>query len=846
MNIPRRFWFTILTLAALAPSTALSQDTDRCVPGGGGLVVSGDGQTTQREFPLKHTDVDVDISGFVARVVVTQTFQNPFEDTIEATYVFPLPHEAAVTDLVMRLGERTVVGTIERRDEARRIYEAARNSGHVAALLEQERPNIFTQSVANILPGNEVEVRITYVEALAYEAGEYELAFPMVVGPRFIPPGAPAGDMLVPAGGFAPVPAPGVPDADRITPPYLQPSIRSGHDVSLRVKLDAGVPVRDVRSTTHAVHVDRDGAKRATVRLSELDDIPNRDFVLRYRVDGDGPETGVLAYHDGESGYVTVVVQPKIDLSGSEITPKEMVFVLDCSGSMSGEPIAAAKALVRHALREMRPSDTFQILRFSSNASGLAPAPLACTPENVRRGLAYIDALQGGGGTMMIEGVKAALDAPADPNRLRIVMFLTDGYIGNDDQVLTEVHRRIGGARLFSFGVGGSVNRYLLDRMAEEGRGEVAYVLPGTDATNEVEKFYARVRNPYLTDVELAWNGVRVDDTLPARIPDLFEGKPLVVNARYASGGRGTLEVRGKLAGRVWKETVRVDLPRSESGNAAVGTLWARARIADLERASVRGGGVGTGVEEEITRIGLAHRLVTKYTSFVAVEESMVVSNGVPTLVRVPLEMPEGVSFEGVFGRSADEAKMMSAAPPVATSHLQALGYLGGPSGGPSGGSSGGSFDGRAGREAANAPEPAPSSDRDPVRFRQEREVDTALVVRVEAAQREVAAGEAVVLRVTFTNGEGRAVSVPDEAAAQRGDVRFRILDAAWRETFVGLEKAGSTRSLAPGESVTYEIRLDPARAAALRQPGTVHVILHGASFGGGDSNRVTVRIRGR
>jgi Ca-activated chloride channel family protein len=361
--------------------------------------------------------------------VVTQTFQNPFTEPIEAVYVFPLPHEAAVTDLTMQVGDRTIVGEIERRETARAIYENARDAGYVAALLEQERANIFTQSVANILPGNEIEVKITYVGALEYEKGEYELVFPMVVGPRFVPPASrPTGDALAPAGGLAPIPIPSIPDADRITPPYLPPSVRSGHDVSVYVNLDAGIAVRDVRSPTHSVRVDRDGSRRASVRLRDLDDIPNKDFVLRYRVDGDGPETAVLSYHNAEDGYVSVVVQPKIDLTPGEITPKEMVFVLDCSGSMSGDPIAAAKSLVRHALREMRPQDSFQIIRFSSNASGIATVPIACTPDNVLRGVAYLDGLNGGGGTMMIEGVKAALDFPTDPNRLRIVMFLTDGY----------------------------------------------------------------------------------------------------------------------------------------------------------------------------------------------------------------------------------------------------------------------------------------------------------------------------------------------------------------------------------------------------------------------------------
>jgi Ca-activated chloride channel family protein len=400
--------------------------------GTGGLHVVVDGRPVQKDFPLKHTEVHAEVSGPVTRVEVTQTFANPYEETIEAVYVFPLPHEAAVNDLTMRLGERVIRGVIDRRAEARRIYETAKAQGKVAALLEQERANIFTQSVANILPGNEIEITLVYVETLDYEKGSYELAFPMVVGPRFIPPGAPAD--VVPAGGEPTLrPAPGVPDANRINPPFLPPTVRSGHDIGITVDLESGVPFEDLKSATHAVRVVRNGKARATITLNDLDTIPNKDFVLRWRVAGETPETAVLTNHDGDNGYVTVLLHPEIAPSASKITPKEMIFVLDCSGSMSGEPMAAAKGLTRHALRQMNPSDTFQIIRFSTNASGLSPTPLACTPDNVRDGIAYLEQLRGSGGTMMIEGIKAALDTPRDANRLRIVMFLTDGYIGNDN-----------------------------------------------------------------------------------------------------------------------------------------------------------------------------------------------------------------------------------------------------------------------------------------------------------------------------------------------------------------------------------------------------------------------------
>jgi len=820
-----------LGLAAVTPVSA--QDTPD-LPGTGCLRTEIDGRIV--DFPLKHTKVDADVSGPVARVRVTQTFRNPCDETIEAVYTFPLPHDAAVSDFEMRLGERTIRGLIERRDEARRRYEEARSAGHVAALLEQERPNVFVQSVANVLPGNEIDVTLTYVETLPYERGSWELVFPTVVGPRFNPPGA-AVDAL-PAGG-RPDPGPRAPRPEGLeNPPFLPPGTRSSHDLEISVDWDAGVPVAGWESPTHRVDVRRDGGRRAVVTLHPLDTIPNKDFVLRARARGEGPDTGVLARHDGREGFVSVLLHPKLDLGASDLTPKEMIFVLDCSGSMSGEPIAAAKALVRHALTHVNPGDTFQIIRFSESASGLAPAPIPATAAHVKRGLAYLERLQGSGGTMMIEGIKAALGFPRDPSRLRIVMFLTDGYIGNESEILEAVRAHVGDARLFSFGVGSSVNRFLLDGLAEEGRGEVQYFLPGNAVAGSVERFYERVRNPYLTDVELVWHGVDVADVYPARVPDLFGGQPLAVHARYARGGDGWLEVRGRIAGRPWNKRVDLDLPRAESGNPAVGVLWARARIADLDRRDLRGG--DAAVAAEITRIGLEHRLVTKYTSFVAVDEKLVVSDGTPRRVQVPLEMPQGVSWEGVFGgarceemvakgHASGSVGMAPSSPPV-----PAL---------PSARREGVEREARADRAIAQdfrERDRAAGRDETPARLR----------VEIEADRTQLRAGETVTLTLTLTNAGGRAVDVAAALAPGDGRLSIRVVDGAWNELRIdatGARRPGAAapvRSLAAGASRRYTIRLSPAEAAFLARPGTYHVIVEGGPLGAaGDSNRITLRV---
>jgi Ca-activated chloride channel family protein len=833
----------LLGLAPVAGDATGKPSTERPLPGGrcgtgGALQLVVEGVVRDVELPLTYTTVEADVSGPVAQVTVTQTFRNPYEDTIEAVYVFPLPHEAAVNDLEMRLGERVIRGIIERRDEARRLYDNARDSGRVAALLEQERPNIFTQSVANILPGNDVVVRLTYVETIAYDDGRWELVFPTVVGPRFIPPGG-SPDFL-PAGGFAPVPTPGVPDAGRITPPALPPEMRSGHDLAITVHLDAGLPVRELTSPSHRISRDLRGA-HATVTLDPLDTIPNKDFVLSWRTAGDGPQVAALTRHDGEQAFVTVLMDPGRPPLDAARRPTETIFVLDCSGSMSGEPISASKALVRHALRGIRPGDTFQIIRFSDRASGFAPAPQPATPDNVKRAIAYVDALEGEGGTMMIEGIRAALGYPADPARLRIVAFLTDGYIGNENEILAEVRRNLGGARLFSFGVGSAVNRFLLDRMAEEGRGEVQYFLPGSDVRTAVAKFADRIRSPYLTDIELSWEGLHVRDAYPARVPDLFAGSPLVVHARadapLRSGTKGTLRVRGRLGGRPWERTVTVDLPTRGSGNPALSSLWARARISDLEREQVYG--ETTDGVAEITELGLRHRLVTKHTSFVAVEEAMVVSNGVTRTVRVPLPMPEGVSYEGVFGEAKGMMQSGTLGVPGsvglpradpgaqgAAERLRTLGYAGG------GGAPVMPEDSRG--ELPAVPQSAGAAP-----------AMTAVQLRVSADRSEAKLGERIRLEVEVLNGSRHDVRVA--AALLDGAIRpaVRVIDGSWKETtVVGRPVAGSgAKILPPGGSARITLVLDTKDARFFHGPGVYHLIVLGTDFGAVDSNRVTIRI---
>ncbi len=604
------------------------------------------------ECPLKHTDVKAEVSGFLARVVVTQQFENPFKDKIEAVYTFPLPQNAAVDDMTMRVGGRTVRGRIKPREEARAIYDAARAAGNVTSLLDQERPNIFTQSVANIMPGEKIDITISYVETLKYEEGTYEFVFPMVVGPRYIP-GHPTGKQ---AGGWSPDTTQ-VPDASRITPPVAPKGTRAGHDISLEIALDAGVPIESIKSTLHEVEVEKLTGHSAFVRLKSGAVIPNKDFILRYDVSGRRIEDAIITHSSGRGGFFTMILQPPDRVTAEDVTPKELVFVIDTSGSMSGFPIEKAKESMKHALDGLYPQDTFNLITFAGDTHVLFPEPVPATPENLRKAQEFLASRSGGGGTEMMKAIRTALDPSDSQQHIRIVCFMTDGYVGNDMEIISEIQKHPN-ARIFSFGIGSSVNRFLLDKMAEHGRGEVEYVSLQDDGSAAAKRFHERVRSPLLTDISVNWGGLRAGEVYPTRIPDLFSAKPVVLYGRYTGGGRGVIKLKGKMAGRDIVRDIPVELPQTEPRHDVIATLWARARIDDLmsqDYAGVQQGNPVEHVKKQITDLGLEFRLMTQFTSFVAVEEMIVTDGGEPRRVEVPVEMPEGVSHEGVFGEKDSE-----------------------------------------------------------------------------------------------------------------------------------------------------------------------------------------------
>jgi Ca-activated chloride channel homolog len=594
------------------------------------------GEIRKVPLPLKHTDVRASINGYISTVNVRQQFQNPFDEKIEAVYMFPLPQKAAVSGFLMIIGERRIRGILRRKEEAEAIYNEARSQGYQASLLVQHRPNIFEQKVANIEPGKAIDVDIKYFHTLSYDDGWYSFVFPTVVGPRYNPSGHQDAIVPVPRGSVTP--------ASQAAVHYLRPEERSAHDLSIAVEIDAGVEIEELKSS-HAIVASRETADSAKVELAGRTTIPNKDFVLKFRVAGDTIKSNLLAYEDPETlqGYFTLMLYPPAGLDALERRPMEMVFVLDCSGSMDGRPLEQAKAAVATALDHLQAGDTFQIIRFSDDSSQFGAAPVPATRTNLELARVYLKHLDGSGGTQMIEGMKAALDFPHDPARLRFVSFLTDGYIGNEADIIAAVHDRIGSSRIFSFGVGSAVNRYLLERMAKEGRGAVAYLGPQDSATEIMNGFFDRISHPVLTDVRIDWGSMAVTDVYPAKLPDLFVGRPVVVTGKYL-GAPGNVTISGRTGAADHRFVIATE--GAQAVNRYIPRIWARLRIAELADRQAWDVDSGRELAGAIRRTALEYQLMSAYTSFVAVDTSHLTEGLYGTTVHQAIPVPEGVRYD--------------------------------------------------------------------------------------------------------------------------------------------------------------------------------------------------------
>ena len=581
-------------------------------PMSGRMVANLDGMDV--EFAALKTDYDVEVRGDLIAVQLTQRFENPADVPLDVTYQFPLHEDAAVYAMSMRIGDEVVRAQIQQKEQAKHTFETAKEQGKAAALMQQFRPNLFQQSVANLMPGKPIEVELRYVHAAERVDGRYHVTLPLVVGPRFVMPTA---DEPLPAQSpVSQLDAPSTIDPDR---------------VSIAVRIDAGMPIFGIESTTHEIDVQTLGRGDARVQLAAGRVLDNKHFELTYALAGTTTQAGLLADYqpEQERGYFSLLIEPPAGAAEQLAVPREMVFVLDCSGSMAGQPMAASKAFMRRALRALRPTDSFRIIRFSDNATEYSQEPIPANDQTIEDALAYVDGLSGGGGTRMSSGVRQALTVPAQPGTIRLVTFMTDGYIGRELDIARLLREEIGDARLFAIGVGAGVNRYLIDEMARAGRGFARYVDPTEDVDRVALEIANRLQTPVMTDIHIRATDGGFDQFSPNRVPDLFAGQSVRLSGTYTKPGDHTVWVEGKVAGERVQIPVAVRLPAVREGGQAVRLTWARSRIADLmhTRATPVELRQTSDTEEElqahVTQLGLDHALVTQWTSFVAVSEQV-------------------------------------------------------------------------------------------------------------------------------------------------------------------------------------------------------------------------------
>jgi Ca-activated chloride channel homolog len=587
-----------------------------------------DGEPGVDPLPLKSTDVDVRIAGVIADVTVVQTYQNEGARPLEAKYVFPGSTRAAVYGMRMRVGNRLIVAQIREKQRARAEFEAAKQEGKTASLLEQHRPNVFQTSVANILPGDRITVELRYTEFLVPTDGRYQFVYPTVVGPRYN--GA--------AGRASHV-------AERwVATPYQREGEPSRSVFALQVTLNTPIPLKEVHSASHQVEVQYESASRAVVSLAKTGkNENNRDFTLDYRLSGDRVESGILLYKGKDENFFLAMVEPPAAAPAAEIPPREYIFIIDVSGSMHGFPLDTAKRLLDDLLGHLHPRDRFNLLLFSGGSSVLADRTLPATPVNLQRALTLINTQQGGGGTELLPALRRALALPRDPNRAQSIVIITDGYVTVEKEAFDLIRKSLGNANVFTFGIGSSVNRYLLEGMARAGKGEPFVVSNGEHAPEEAARFRRYIDSPVLAHLRARFDGFEAYEVEPDAIPDVFASRPVILFGKWRGEQQGRLTISGITGSGPYQQSLDISAAKPSEGNAALKYLWARSRIqtlADDNKLEPDDGRV-----KEVTSLALQYSLLTQYTSFIAVDQ--VIRNTTPNdqlSVDQPLPMPEGVS----------------------------------------------------------------------------------------------------------------------------------------------------------------------------------------------------------
>ncbi len=615
-----------ILLSAGSLSFAQEEDTRMLSPY---FFVQSDDPATDR-MPLKATEASVSIAGVIADVTVVQVYKNEGRRPIEAIYVFPGSTRAAVYGMKMTIGKRVIEAQINRRDEARKIYEQARDAGKSASLLEQHRPNVFQMNVANILPGDEIRVELKYTELLIPTDRIYEFVYPTVVGPRYVGRGGSGKEA-----------------SDWTANPYLKQGETSPVTFDLTLSLAAGMPIGEVSCPSHKVTTTFAGTDKVDIRLDQKDrNAANRDFILRYRLAGDRIAGGLLLHEGEKENFFALMVQPPRKIAVADIPGREYIFIVDVSGSMHGFPLDISKKLLADLIGNLRSSDTFNVLLFSGGSTLLAEKSLPATRGNIQKAISVIERQRGGGGTELLPALRCALDLPRLEGSSKTMVIVTDGYVSVEEEAFDLIRANLGKANLFAFGIGSSVNRHLIEGMARVGMGEPFVLTDPKTAAAEAARFRKMIETPALAQIQVRFHGFEAYDVEPQTVPDVLAERPVIVFGKWRGKPQGTITLRGTTGTGQYSESLAVSDFKPSKDASALKYLWARHRIALLsDYNSLRHNAKRV---EDITRLALSYNLLSAYTSFVAVDSEIRNVDGKPVLVKQPLPLPQGVSNHAV------------------------------------------------------------------------------------------------------------------------------------------------------------------------------------------------------
>ena len=638
-------WLWVLALLLVLQALPAPVSADEATPGaaqvGSLLWRMEQGYATATTL---NTDVRIDVSGLVARVKVRQEFRNEGADWVEGIYVFPLPDKAAVDRMRLHIGDRFIEGEVREKEQAKKEYEQAKQAGKKASLVQQQRANLFTTSVANVAPGELVVVEIEYLEDLRYEDGRFSIRFPMTLTPRYIP-----GQALPDKQGNGwSADTDQVPDASLITPPQVTAS--QHHKISLTADVNAGMPLEIIASRYHPVSVaEQDG--HYVVSLTDQQTIMDHDFELVWQpVPSARPRALVFSETiDGKPYHLLMVMPPDQDDAPPMQMPRETIFIVDTSGSMHGVSMSQAKRAVHLAIKALKPGDLFNVIEFDSYTTALYPHSMPASATNIANALQFVQQLQADGGTEMRPALKLALSTPPQESHLRQIVFITDGSVGYEDEMFSIIEQKLGAARLFTVGIGSAPNSLFMRKAAEAGRGSYTFISALHEVREKMDALFRKLEHPQITDIDVQWPSGVLVDSYPSTVPDLYLGEPVTVKARASNAFRSgdSVRITGNSVLGAWAAELSFDKPGQSEG---VGALWARARIGELVDLERRGGNPDE-LRAGILETALAHHLVSKYTSLIAVDKTPVRPAGDPlSSEQVPSLLPYGQNANAIFG----------------------------------------------------------------------------------------------------------------------------------------------------------------------------------------------------